>query len=161
MAIRTIQDVARHCGLSEPTLRYYEEIGLIGPIDRDERSGHRRYGNDDVETIEVLTCLRAVSMGIEEMRAYLANRTRGLAAAAEQRDLLLRHAERSEAEIAAQQARLSYLRVKAQLWDARDREDADAEAAVGQHLAEVITALLAPPVSPVPAGISALAKEQA
>jgi hypothetical protein len=51
--------------------------------------------------------------------------------------------------------------VKAQLWDARDREDADAEAAVSQRLAEVITALLAPPVSPVPAGISALAKEQA
>ena len=161
MAIRTIQDVARHCGLSEPTLRYYEEIGLIGPIDRDERSGHRRYGNDDVETIEVLTCLRAVSMGIEEMRAYLANRTRGPAAAAEQRDLLLRHAERIEAEIAAQQTRLGYLRVKAQLWDARDREDADAEAEVSQRLAEVITALLAPPVSPVPAGISALVKEQA
>jgi DNA-binding transcriptional MerR regulator len=161
MAIRTIQDVARHCGLSEPTLRYYEEIGLIGPIDRDERSGHRRYGNDDVETIEVLTCLRAVSMGIEEMRAYLANRNRGPAAAAEQRDLLLRHAERIEAEIAAQQTRLSYLRVKAQLWDARARDDADAEAEVSQRLAEVITALLAPPVSAVPAGISALAKEQA
>ncbi|WP_182875382.1 MerR family DNA-binding transcriptional regulator [Microbispora sp. H10670] len=39
----TIQDVSRHSGLSEPTLRYYEEAGLVGPIGRDESSGHRRY----------------------------------------------------------------------------------------------------------------------
>jgi len=38
----TIQDAARRSGLSEPTLRYYEEVGLIGPIPRDASSGHRR-----------------------------------------------------------------------------------------------------------------------
>lgn len=137
MATLTIQDVSRHCGLSEPTLRYYEEVGLLGPIARDERSGHRRYGDDDVETVEVLTCLRAVGVGIEEMRGYLANRTRGRSAAAEQRDLLLRHAERIEAEIAAQRARLGYLRVKAALWDARDRGDVEAEAEASRRLPEV------------------------
>ncbi len=62
------------------------------------------------------------------MRTYQANRARGRAAAAEQRDLLLRHAERIEAEIVAQQARLGYLRAKAALWDACDRGDAAAEA---------------------------------
>ena len=90
----------------------------------------------------MLTCLRAVGMGIEEMRTYLDNRQRGRPAAAEQRDLLLRHAERIEAEIAAQQVRLGYLRVKAELWDARDRGDAAAEAEVGERLAEAITAML-------------------
>jgi MerR family copper efflux transcriptional regulator len=142
-ATLSIQDVARHCGLSEPTLRYYEEIGLIGPIARHERSRHRRYDDGDVDRIEVLTCLRAVGMGIEEMRVYLDNRQRGRSAAAEQRDLLLRHAERVEAEIAAQQVRLGYLRVKAELWDARDRGDAAAEAEVGPRLAETIIAMLA------------------
>jgi hypothetical protein len=43
MANLTIQDVSRRSGLSEPTLRYYETVGLIGPIARDARSGHRRY----------------------------------------------------------------------------------------------------------------------
>lgn len=130
----TIQEVSRHSGLSEPTLRYYEEVGLVGPIDRDERSGHRRYGTDDVETLEVLSCLRAVGMGIEDMRTYLANRRVGRARAGEQRDLLLRHAERVEAEMAAQRARLGYLREKAELWDARDRGDAVAEAEVTERL---------------------------
>ncbi|WP_432829008.1 MerR family transcriptional regulator [Dactylosporangium sp. CA-092794] len=144
MTTLTIQEVSRYCGLSEPTLRYYEEVGLIGPIARDQRSGHRRYGTDDLNAIEVLTCLRAVGVGIEEMRAYLANRKRGRAAAAEQRDLLLRHAEHIEAEMVAQQARLSYLRVKAAVWDARHRGDTEAEAEASGRLTDIITPLVAP-----------------
>jgi MerR family transcriptional regulator, copper efflux regulator len=124
----TIQDVSRRSGLSEPTLRYYEQVGLVGPIDRDENSGHRRYRTEDLHTLAALACLRAVGMGIEDMRTYQANLGRRQETAAEQRDLLLRHAGRIEAEIVAQRARLEYLREKAGLWDARDRGDAAAEA---------------------------------
>ena len=106
MTALTIQDVSRRSGLSEPTLRYYEEVGLIGPVDRDASSGHRRYRDEDLDTLQALACLRALGVGIEDMRTYQANRSRGQAAAAEQRDLLLRHAERIEAEIVAQQTRL-------------------------------------------------------
>jgi MerR family copper efflux transcriptional regulator len=128
MTAFTIQDVSRRSGLSEPTLRYYEEVGLIGPIDRDASSGHRRYRSEDLDTLQALACLRAMGMGIEDMRTYQANRARGRAAAAEQRDLLLRHAERVEAEIETLYTHLAYLREKAAVWDARDRGDADAEA---------------------------------
>ncbi|MFF4755864.1 MerR family transcriptional regulator [Streptomyces sp. NPDC002514] len=138
MTTFTIQDMSRRSGLSEPTLRYYEEVGLVGPVDRDEHSGHRRYGPRDLDVIEALACLRAVGVGIEDMRTYLANRARGRAAAAEQRDLLLRHAERVEEEIAAQRARLGYLREKAALWDARERGDAAAEAGAMERLAGAI-----------------------
>jgi MerR family transcriptional regulator, copper efflux regulator len=137
----TIQEVSRHSGLTEPTLRYYEDVGLIGPIERDESSGHRRYSAGDLDTVEVLACLRAVGLGIGDMRAYLANRRVGRARAAEQRDLLLRHAERVEAEIAAQQARLDYLREKAVLWDARDRSDAVAEAESTERMVAVMQRL--------------------
>ena len=128
MEALTIGDVSRRSGLSEPTLRYYEEVGLIGPIVRDPSSGHRRYGEQEVDTLQVLACLRATGIGIAEMRTYQANRELGHVKAGEQRDLLLRHAERIEAEIVAQQARLGYLRAKAAMWDARDRGDAAAEA---------------------------------
>ena len=134
----TIQEVARRSGLSEPTLRYYEDVGLVGPIDRDTSSGHRRYRGTDVDTLEALACLRAAGVSIEDMRTYLANRARGREAAAEQRDLLLRHAVRIEAEIAAQRVRLEYLREKAALWDARDRGDDTAEAAAIERLVGVV-----------------------
>jgi MerR family copper efflux transcriptional regulator len=138
MTVFTIQEVARRSGLSEPTLRYYEDVGLVGPIDRDASSGHRRYRGPDLDTFEALACLRAAGVGIDDMRTYLANRARGREAAAEQRDLLLRHAERIEAEIVAQHVRLAYLREKAALWDARDRGDAAAEAEATERVVGVI-----------------------
>ncbi|MFJ4985927.1 MerR family transcriptional regulator [Streptomyces sp. NPDC088732] len=72
-----IQDASRRSGLSEPTLRYYEDVGLLGPIDRDDRNGHRRYRPQDLDVLEALACLRAVGVGIEDMRTYQANRARG------------------------------------------------------------------------------------
>jgi DNA-binding transcriptional MerR regulator len=134
MTALTIQDVSRRSGLSEPTLRYYEEIGLIGPIARDASSGHRRYQAEDLDVLQALACMRALGVGIEDMRVYQANRSRGHEAAAEQRDLLLRHAQRIEAEIAAQYTRLDYLRAKAALWDARARADAAAEEEAKQQV---------------------------
>jgi MerR family copper efflux transcriptional regulator len=127
MTALTIQDVSRRSGLSEPTLRYYEEIGLIGPIDRDPSSRHRRYREGDLDTVQALACLRTMGVGIEDMRTYQANRLRGHEAAGEQRDLLLRHADRIEVEIETLRTHLDYLRAKAALWDARDRGDTDAE----------------------------------
>jgi DNA-binding transcriptional MerR regulator len=127
MTALTIQDVSRRSGLSEPTLRYYEQVGLIGPVARNASSGHRRYREQDLDTLQALACLRAMGVGIEDMRTYQANRGRGHEAAGEQRDLLLRHADRVEAEIETLRTHLDYLRAKAALWDARDRRDADAE----------------------------------
>ncbi len=141
MTALTIQDVSRRSGLSEPTLRYYEEIGLIGPIARDPNSRHRRYREEEVDTLQVLACLRAMGVGIEEMRTYQANRELGHAKAGEQRDLLLGHAERVEVEIETLRTHLAYLRAKAALWDARDREDADAEAEADLQVQNVLPRL--------------------
>jgi MerR family copper efflux transcriptional regulator len=141
MRALTIQDVSRRSGLSEPTLRYYEEVGLIGPIARDGSSGHRRYREEDLDTLQALACLRAMRVGIEDMRTYQANRARGREAAGEQRDLLLRHAARIEAEIATLRTHLDYLRAKAALWDARDNDDGGAEAEANLRVQNIIPRL--------------------
>ncbi len=133
----TIQQAARRSGLSEPTLRYYEEVGLIGPISRDPSSGHRRYRERDLDDLQVLACLRAMGVGIEDMRTYQANRARGHEAAGEQRDLLLRHAERVELEIAVLHVHRDYLERKAALWDARERGDVAAESEAQARVAEI------------------------
>jgi DNA-binding transcriptional MerR regulator len=141
MTALTIQDVSRRSGLSEPTLRYYEQVGLIGPIARHATSGHRRYRDEDLDTAQALACLRAMGVGIEDMRTYQANRGLGRAAAGGQRDLLLRHAERVESEIATLHVHLDYLREKAALWDARDRGDAPAEADAYQRVQMIVPRL--------------------
>jgi DNA-binding transcriptional MerR regulator len=141
MATLTIQEASRRSGLSEPTLRYYEQVGLIGPIPRDTSSRHRRYRDEDLDTLQALACLRSMGVGIEDMRTYQANRARGHSAAAEQRELLTRHAERVEAEIATLRVHRQYLREKAALWDARDRGDAEAEAEAGRRVQAMLPRL--------------------
>lgn len=141
MTALTIQEVSRRTGLSEPTLRYYEQVGLIGPVTRDTSSGHRRYREGDVDTLQALACLRAMGVGIEDMRVYQANRMYGPARAGEQRDLLLRHADRVEEQIATLGVHLRYLRAKAALWDARAAGDRQAEAAADKEVQRVLPEL--------------------
>lgn len=141
MTTFAIQDASRQSGLSEPTLRYYEDVGLLGPITRDATSGHRRYTETDLDEAQVLACLRAMGIGIDDMRTYQLNRRKGRSAAAEQRDILLRHADRVEAQIATLRVHLNYLRVKADLWDARDRDDAPAEARAHTELESILPRL--------------------
>jgi DNA-binding transcriptional MerR regulator len=43
----TIQQVAEITQLSGHTLRYYERIGLLSPVNR-AANGHRRYSNLDI-----------------------------------------------------------------------------------------------------------------
>ncbi len=141
MATRTIQEVSRRTGLSEPTLRYYEQVGLVGPIARDASSRHRRYSDDDLDSLQALAGLRTMGVGIDDMRTYQSNRALGNAAAAEQRDLLTRPAARVEAEIASLHVHLDYLRRKAVLWDARHRGDAAAEAEASSHIEAMVPRL--------------------
>lgn len=67
----TIQQVADRTGLSAHTLRYYERIGLLAPIQRAE-NGHRRYSADDLGWIDFLKKLRATGMPIAQMARYAA-----------------------------------------------------------------------------------------
>jgi DNA-binding transcriptional MerR regulator len=141
MTALSIQDAALRSGLREPTLRYYEEVGLIGPIARDPKSRHRRYREQDIDTLQALACLRAMGVGIEDMRTYQGNRAQGHAKAGEQRDLLLRHAERIEVEIETLHVHLGYLRAKAALWDARDRHDEVAESEANEQVQAIVPRL--------------------
>ncbi|MEV7341781.1 MerR family transcriptional regulator [Streptomyces sp. NPDC093544] len=134
----TVQEMARRSGFSEPTLRYYEKIGLLGAVARDESSGHRRYEPATVARVEALSCLRSAGMTVSGMRRYLELLAQGHSAAAEQRDLFATQAEKLAADVEQLQLRLTYLRRKTDLWDARVRGDAIAE----NRAAEAITRVL-------------------
>jgi DNA-binding transcriptional MerR regulator len=134
----TLAEAVARCGLPESTLRYWERIGLVRPIERDESSRHRRYGRADVATLETLANLRAVGLSIEDMRAYLAGTQRGDAAAGEQRALFEAHARRLAAELNALELRRRYLDLKVQYWSAREVGDLDKAADVAAELGPII-----------------------
>ena len=72
----TIQEVAKATGLTAHTLRYYERIGLIHPINREENT-RRCYTADDVGWIDFLLKLRATGMSIRDMQRYAELQRRG------------------------------------------------------------------------------------
>ena len=134
----TIAQAAARCGLPESTLRYWERIGLMQPIERDGSSGHRRYREADVMVLETLANLRAVGLSIDDMRTYLAGARRGDDAAAEQRALFEAHSRRLGTEIDALRLRRRYLDLKVQYWGAREAGDLDRTDAVASELSTVI-----------------------
>jgi len=66
----TIKEMSNMTGLSIPTLRYYEEIGLLEVVQRAD-NGHRRYSEDDLRRVEFLKRVRATGMSIREMLHYV------------------------------------------------------------------------------------------
>ncbi len=66
-----IAEVSEQYGLSSDTLRYYERIGLIPPVNRNE-SGIRDYGELDIRRVEFIKCMRSAGLPIEVLIDYMA-----------------------------------------------------------------------------------------
>lgn len=94
----TIQEVAAETGLSVHTLRYYERVGLIHPIERAENT-HRRYTADDVGWIDFLLKLRRTGMSIQQMQRYTELQRQGDDTLPERLEMLKRHQQQVEAHI--------------------------------------------------------------
>jgi MerR family copper efflux transcriptional regulator len=66
-AMLTIGKLAKAAGVTTPTIRYYEEIGLLPAADRSE-SGQRVYGADDLERLTFIRRCRDFGFGIDQVR---------------------------------------------------------------------------------------------
>ena len=102
---------AQRSGFSLDTLRYYERIGLLDHVERTS-SGHRRFGEDDLEWLEVLRCLRDTGMPIARMRRYAELARDGEGTFAERLNLLTGHDAHVAERIAVLQAQRKHLRGK-------------------------------------------------
>jgi DNA-binding transcriptional MerR regulator len=65
-----IAEVSEQYGISPDTLRYYERIGLIPPVNRSE-SGIRDYNELDLKRVEFIKCMRSAGMPVEALSDYM------------------------------------------------------------------------------------------
>ena len=110
MTTWTIGEAAGKCGLSQHTLRWYERIGLLAPIERGG-DGRRRFSDGDLDWLSLLTKLRATGMPVRDMQRY-AELVRSGAGPAERLELLKRHREQVRRAIASQRECLKLLDAK-------------------------------------------------
>lgn len=120
----TIRETAALTGLPASTLRYYEQVGVIPPISRGASSGHRVYGEADLDQLMSVACLAATGMGLDDMRHYMANARRGAAAAAGQRELLEQQQRHLTVEAERLALRQRYVDLKIAYWQAVEDGDA-------------------------------------
>lgn len=64
-----ISEASKHCGISPDTLRYYERIGLLPPVNRSD-SGIRDYNDLDLRRVEFIKCMRSTGFPLETLIAY-------------------------------------------------------------------------------------------
>jgi DNA-binding transcriptional MerR regulator len=86
----TIQEAAQLTGVSAHTLRYYERMNLLDPIDRNP-SGYRQFTDYDLACVRFLTKLRDTKMPIRQMQQFSELRRRGISTAQQRRSLLEEH----------------------------------------------------------------------
>ena len=138
----TLQEVVERSGLSEHTLRYYERIGLLDEVQRDDSSGHRRYTEEDLRIIEALACLRATGMSIDDMRRYRELHKDGLDGAREQVELFEAHRQKLVLELAKKQEHLRYLEYKVAFWQAVLAGDSAKVSEIGMVTAGMVQQLV-------------------
>lgn len=67
----TIGALAERTGCNPPTIRYYEEIGLL-PRPGRRASGHRTYGDEDLRRLTFVRRCRDFGFPVEQVRALVA-----------------------------------------------------------------------------------------
>ena len=135
-----IGELARRCGRSEHTIRWYEAQRLIPGVRRDG-GGRRVYHELHVQWLELLDRLRRSGMSIRQMREYATLVRRGDATLAQRRDMLAAHRERVREEIGELAAAMSLVDTKVAFYEQwivtgmRPREDAIKAAAARRRRA--------------------------
>ncbi len=66
-----ISEAAKLTKVTPVTLRYYERLGLLPPVKRT-RSNIRDYSEEDLQTIQFITCMRSAGLSIATLVKYTA-----------------------------------------------------------------------------------------
>lgn len=113
----TIAEVAERTGLTADTLRYYEKDQLmLRPVPRDS-SGHRRYADQDLMWVSLITKLRSTGMPIRDVRRYADLVRAGDGNEQERLDLLRAHRQVVLARLAEVQDHLGAIDFKIGLYE--------------------------------------------
>ena len=111
-----IAQVSEQYGLSTDTLRYYERIGLIPPVHRDE-NGIRDYDETDLRRVEFIKCMRSAGLPVEVLIEYVGLVQQGDGTIHARKAILEEQRELLAARIQEMQSTLDILDHKIQVYE--------------------------------------------
>ena len=111
----TIKEVAEKFDMTNDTLRYYEKVGLVGPVKKNS-SGMRDYSESDLKRIEFIKCMRSAGISIEVLKKYVDLYAKGDSTKLERQQLLEEEQEKLEEKIKTMNDALEKLKFKIELY---------------------------------------------
>jgi DNA-binding transcriptional MerR regulator len=91
--------LAERTGTTAPTIRYYEEIGLL-PRPLRQQAGHRRYGHEDVRRLTFIRRCRDLGFPVDQVRRLVGLLDDRQRSCTEARDIGQTHLEAIRAKLA-------------------------------------------------------------
>ena len=111
-----IAEVSKRYGISSDTLRYYERIGLIPPVNRN-KIGIRDYSEIDVKRVEFIKCMRSAGMPIEVLIEYVGLYQQGDRTIEARKDILKEQRKKLVAKMKEMQKTLDILDYKIEVYE--------------------------------------------
>lgn len=111
-------ELARQCGISTDTLRYYERLGVLAQPHRNS-SGYRQYPPEAATRVQLIRRALAVGFTLEELARILRVRDRGGAPCRQVRSMAAGKLQQVEQQIADLCRLRDHLRSLLADWDAR------------------------------------------
>ena len=111
-----IAEVSEQYSISSDTLRYYERVGLIQPVNRKE-SGIRDYNELDLRRVEFIKCMRSAGLPIEVLIDYVALVQKGDKTIETRREILKEQRELLIARMQEMQKTLDVLDHKIEVYE--------------------------------------------
>jgi len=111
-----IAEVSERYEISSDTLRYYERIGLIPPVNRNA-SGIRDYGEIDIRRVEFIKCMRSAGLPIEALIEYVALVQQGDSTIEARKEILIEQREQLLARMAEMQKTLDIMNRKISMYE--------------------------------------------
>lgn len=66
----SIGEVAKMFNLSVPTLRYYDQEGLIPNLEKDA-AGRRQFNLQNIDAVQIIECLKEVDMPLKDIKLFM------------------------------------------------------------------------------------------
>ena len=67
----SVGEVSKQYNISIKTLRYYDEIGLLKPRERNDQNGYRYYTNEDIGTLLTIKYYQETGLSLETIKSFL------------------------------------------------------------------------------------------
>lgn len=112
----TISEVSDKYDISTETLRYYERVGVIPPVNRN-KNGIRDYKEVDCNWVKFIKCMRDAGLSIESLIEYTTLFQKGNATLGSRKQILIEQRNELISRIEDMQTALNRLNKKIDWYD--------------------------------------------